>query len=307
VDNRDDSLSFNVSGGRLAGVRFWNGSQNGTVSAAHNPDHNHNHSDHNHDHSDHNHPDHNHSDHNPDHHNHGTHRGDHGRNVQFAGVLPRHRRNHARAPTFLWFSRLFQESQTLQLLKTNLNKLRSVLQMNFIASLWEEIAFFFYKLYRILCSLNWACFGNVTSYYLVNDQGKQLNLSVVNYATVKPAALLVIYYTREGVKYLFLDNYRKGPSTEEEIRDIKRAYQNYKPPDTKFIGINVTIGEDNFDLNAEEFMVAGSTLFTPTFNQWLCRHYLNIQPSRKLVATLIDVDINFQTTEAPLSLEYKLD
>ncbi len=179
--------------------------------------------------------------------------------------------------------------------------------MNFIASLWEEIAFFFYKLYRILCSLNWACFGNVTSYYLVNDQGKQLNLSVVNYATVKPAALLVIYYTREGVKYLFLDNYRKGPSTEEEIRDIKRAYQNYKPPDTKFIGINVTIGEDNFDLNAEEFMVAGSTLFTPTFNQWLCRHYLNIQPSRKLVATLIDVDINFQTTEAPLSLEYKLD
>jgi hypothetical protein len=176
-----------------------------------------------------------------------------------------------------------------------------------LASLWEEIAFFFYKLYRLLSSLNWACFGNVTSYYLVNDQGRQLNLSVVNYATVRPAALLVIYYTREGVKYLFLDNIRKGPSTEQEIESIKSAYRNYKPPATKFIGMTVTLGDHSYDLNAEEFMVAGSTLFTPTFNQWLCRHYLNIQPTRKLVATLIDSDVNFQDTEAPLNLEYKLD
>lgn len=174
-------------------------------------------------------------------------------------------------------------------------------------NLWEEIAFFFYRLYRFLCSLNWACLRNVTSYYLINDQGKQLQLNVVNYATVDPAALLVIYYTREGTKYLFLDDYRKGPSTESELQAIRRTYQNYKAPATKYIGMNVTMGDENFDLNAEEFMVAGSTLFTPIFNQWLCRHYLNATPSRKLVATLIDSNIHFTQTESPLYLEYKSD
>jgi hypothetical protein len=174
-------------------------------------------------------------------------------------------------------------------------------------NLLEEIAFFFYRLYRFLCSLNWAYFRNVTSFYLVNDEGRQLKLNLVNYATVHPAALLVIYYTTEGVKYRFLDHYRKGPCTEEELEGIRRTYQNYEPPTTPFIGMTVTINDAHFNLNPEEFMVAGSTLFTATFNQWLCKHYLNVKPARKLVATLIDSDINFTQTDKPLALEFKTD
>ena len=35
-------------------------------------------------------------------------------------------------------------------------------------------------------------------------------------------------------------------------------------------------------------MTVGSTLFTPVFNLWLCKHYLHIPPSEHSVVTFID-------------------
>jgi hypothetical protein len=58
-----------------------------------------------------------------------------------------------------------------------------------------------------------------------------------------------------------------------------------------------------YPLDADEFNVGSSTLFTPAFNRWLCRNYLGIAATEEVEATVIDADVNVTCSKSPLYLK----
>jgi hypothetical protein len=154
----------------------------------------------------------------------------------------------------------------------------------------EDIAFFIYRLSRWVNSIVIFVIRifkkNVTRYYLVTSNGTPLPLTPLNYALMQPSTLLVIYYTPTMTKYRML-SIESDDYAEEAVEEIRSAYSECEVPSYAFIGMSVKVGEKTHELPAHEFMVAGSTLFSPVFNKWLCKHYLHVEPG-EVEATFID-------------------
>ena len=159
--------------------------------------------------------------------------------------------------------------------------------------LLEEMAFF---LYRLLRWLNWVTLvvlrtfrRNVTHYFLIAEDGTQLPLTAYNYAVLQPATLLVIYYSPSATKYRMVSPALDPNATAGDVvADLRSAYSTYEEPRYSFLGLSVQLGDASFSIPPQEFMVVGSTLFTPIFNLWLCRNYLHVPPTSEIAATFID-------------------
>jgi hypothetical protein len=154
-----------------------------------------------------------------------------------------------------------------------------------------EVVLFFYKIFRRLSRCLVRMRGEATHVYLVTPNGEQVPLTDANYTAYAAFCLLVKFYTLQGVRYRFV-----------EAPDMARSYTDLVPAKEKIMGLSVTVGRATYPLDADEFNVEGSTLFTPTFNAWMCRNLLSV-PVEEVEATVIDADVNVSCTKNPLYLK----
>ena len=171
----------------------------------------------------------------------------------------------------------------------------------------EELAFF---LYRLLRWVNWGCLvvlrafrRNVTQYFLITADGTQLPLTAYNYAVLQPSTLLVIYYTPTETKYRMVAPAFSNGTASEIVAELRSAYTSYEAPSYSFLGLSVEINERTFSVPPQEFMVVGSTMFTPVFNMWLCKNYLHVTPTPQVTATFIDDLIRVVTVSSDVVLQ----
>jgi hypothetical protein len=171
----------------------------------------------------------------------------------------------------------------------------------------EELAFF---LYRFVRWLNWGCLvilrafrRNVTCYFLIANDGTQLPLTAYNYAVLQPTTLLVIYYTPRETKYRIVTPAVGNGTASEIVEELKSAYTTYEAPSYMFLGLNVDVHERSYAVPPQEFMVAGSTLFSPVFNLWLCKNYLHVKATTQVTATFIDDLIRVVTVSSDVVLQ----
>jgi hypothetical protein len=160
----------------------------------------------------------------------------------------------------------------------------------------EEIVFFFYRIARWL---NWATIvfmkmfkRTITYYFVVLEDGTQLPFT----ETSNASTLLVIYYTPACTKYL-MTPLNKTLTCDE----VRREYCLPTTPSYSFLGLSVTVDDTTHKVSPQEFMVVGSTLFSPVFNQWLCKHYLHVRPD-KVVATIIDDSVRMTEVNSDVFL-----
>jgi len=162
-------------------------------------------------------------------------------------------------------------------------------------------------IYRFIRWLNhmMSCFlaffsRNAAYFYIVVEDGSQLPLTPYNYAVQYPVNLLVIYYTPIGTKYRFVPKIQDSYLTETNLTaqlavdDIKSAYGIVAAPTYKLLGINIKIGNREYNLPTDEFVVTGSSIFSETFTRWLCRNYLHV-PCSSASVTIIDESIRLLT------------
>jgi len=171
----------------------------------------------------------------------------------------------------------------------------------------EEMAFF---LYRLLRWLNWGCLivlrafrRNVTHYFLITADGTQLPLTAYNYAVLQPTTMLVIYYTPTETKYRMVTPAVGNGTASEVVAELRSAYTTFEAPSYSFLGLNVEVSERTFTVPPQEFMVAGSTIFSPVFNLWLCKNYLHVPPTSQVTATFIDNLIRVVTVTSEVVLQ----
>lgn len=148
------------------------------------------------------------------------------------------------------------------------------------------VALFFYKWFRWAAAWLKAARGRSTQVFLVEADGEQVPLRGL--AHLADGALLVKFYSGGEVRYRFAE--RTG-----------RQVTVFSEPKRKMLGLSVTVGEKTYPLDANEFNVGASTLFTPHFNRWLCRNYLRV-PDAEVTATVIDADVNILCSKEPLYL-----
>ena len=132
---------------------------------------------------------------------------------------------------------------------------------------------------------NWwlSLFQEYMSYHYITREGDQLS-----FPTSHVTYNLVIHHTRLG-KY-----YKIVPFPSEDTAFI---------PSLSFIGLSVSIHNKSYVIPPNEFLLTSNVLFTPSFNLWLCKHYLRITPTEKIVATMIDKNIDMYTIDYPIVIQ----
>lgn len=169
----------------------------------------------------------------------------------------------------------------------------------------EEVAFFIYRFSRWI---HWVSVfilrlfkKNVTHYFLVTSNGTPLPLTPLNYSLMTPSTLLVIYYTPSSTKYRMLPIEREDDCM-EAVAELKSAYSQCESPSYSFLGLSVKVNHRLHDVPPNEFMVAGSVIFSPVFNQWLCKHYLHVSPG-DVEATFIDDSVRMVAVTSEVFLQ----
>jgi len=125
--------------------------------------------------------------------------------------------------------------------------------------------------------------------YMVLADGTQAPMT----ASARPHALVVKRVTNGGARYRFVEQPKPAHGYASDA---------LVAPKNKMLGMTVAVGEQTFTINVEEFNVAGSTLFTPLFNRWLCQNYLCVPPRDDLSATIVDSDVNVVVTKKPVRI-----
>jgi hypothetical protein len=114
--------------------------------------------------------------------------------------------------------------------------------------------------------------------------------------------LLVIYYTPNGTRYRF--QRLKEPLSSYTVPMLKSAFHVFtEPSQHKLFAVNATIHDHVYTINAIEFNVVGNEIFTPTFNLWLCRHYLHIPPSETVDISYIDHTMSVCYTKEAINID----
>ena len=158
----------------------------------------------------------------------------------------------------------------------------------------DWLFFLMYRLYCCVAYIFWLCKRNVTYFYVVDNNGRQLSLTDRNLALHK--TLLVIYYSPSFIKYRF--HTISGFGDSEQIR---QAYITFEEPEKyKLFAVNAIVHEQVHTINALEFNIVGNVLFTPTFKLWLCANYLHVSPTTNMSVSYIDDETTITTTEGPI-------
>jgi len=155
-----------------------------------------------------------------------------------------------------------------------------------------EVALFFYICLRQLFGW-WArllnFFQKAPQFYYVDDDGVQRA-----FETLKSSNVLVVYSRPR--KFLFLPN-----AIVTDIAAFKEAHQTYSETALPYMGIEVVANDFSYSIDPHDFMVEGSTLFTPTFNKWMCRYVLGIDVT-PLTVTVVDNDVQVVTIDRPIKV-----
>lgn len=109
------------------------------------------------------------------------------------------------------------------------------------------------------------------AYYSVDSDGVQTPYD-------GQSCRLIVY---PGPQYRFIDLGAEWADIEAE------------PVSMGYAAMEATVAGRTYELNASEFMVRDSDLFTPTFNKWLCRNILRIAPA-PVTYTVIDASMNLE-------------
>ena len=155
-----------------------------------------------------------------------------------------------------------------------------------------DVALFFYICIRQLIQW-WASFLNLfrkpPQFYYVDDEGVQREFD-----TLKSSNVLVVYSRPR--KFLFLPN-----AIVTHLDAFKETHRTYSEAVLPYMGIEVVANDFSYSIDPHEFMVEGSTLFTPTFNKWLCRYVLGIDVTT-LTVTVVDNDVQVVTIDRPIKV-----
>jgi hypothetical protein len=155
-----------------------------------------------------------------------------------------------------------------------------------------EVALFFYICIRQLMQW-WAYllnfFQKPPQFYYVDDDGVQREFD-----TLKSSNVLVVYSRPR--KFLFLPN-----AIVTDLDAFKEAHQTYSEAALPYMGIEVVANDFSYSIDPHDFMVEGSTLFTPTFNKWMCRYVLGIDVT-PLAVTVVDNDVQVVTIDRPIKV-----
>jgi hypothetical protein len=116
-----------------------------------------------------------------------------------------------------------------------------------------------------------------------------------------PSTLLVIYYTPTSTKYRMLPIEREDDCV-EAVAELKSAYSHCEPPSYSFLGLSVKVNNQLHEVPPNDFMVAGSIIFSPVFNKWLCKHYLHVAPG-DVEATFIDDSVRMVAVTSDVLLQ----
>jgi hypothetical protein len=153
-----------------------------------------------------------------------------------------------------------------------------------------------YSIYMWFTHIMWWCRRHVEYYYLVGNDGKQYSLTEHNLLSYKH--LLVVYYTPNGTRYRF-HGITKDLTC--NVKTLKSAFKIHEEPKkNKLYAVNATVHDRVHTINAIEFNVIGNEIFTPTFNLWLCLHYLHIVPSEHIDVSYIDDQTCICSTKGPI-------
>ena len=135
------------------------------------------------------------------------------------------------------------------------------------------------KLYQLLVS----CFKQHTSYHYITRQGDQVSV-----ITSDVLYRLIVQHNYQGKLYKIV------PLHNEDTFEI---------PSFTWIGMSIYVNEKSYVISPKEFLFVSNILFTREFNLWLCKHYLKIQPSEKIVTTIIDKHIEMYTVNYPIEIK----
>ncbi len=139
----------------------------------------------------------------------------------------------------------------------------------------------------------WTCFMNFfqkpPQFYYVDDDGVQREFD-----TLKSSNVLVVYSRPR--KFLFLHNAKVS-----DLDAFKEAHQTYVEAALPYMGIEVVANDFSYSIDPHDFMVEGSTLFTQTFNKWLCRYVLGIDVA-PLTVTVVDNNVQVVTVDRPIKV-----
>jgi hypothetical protein len=115
-----------------------------------------------------------------------------------------------------------------------------------------------YTLYQQI--KQWYYSANSVSYYMITQSGKQVPVfsSYLDENEDPVEGFLTIYNNNSKYKYKFTPNFV-----------ISTAVS----PTYKILNLMVTIQNFSTILDVDEYAIVSNTLFTPTFNKWLCRKY----------------------------------
>ena len=155
-----------------------------------------------------------------------------------------------------------------------------------------------YRLYGFMVWLAWKCRGETSCAYLVDVHGNQLPLTEYYLETGDfPMTLLIIFYTKQGIRYRFVDIGNIDIAAVEETLTSCIAWS---PPDYKIFGLMVRIKDHEYVMDPNEFSVLGNKWFTVSFNRWLCKNYLNVPVSDEIEAMIINSDMNMEVLTTPV-------
>jgi len=155
-----------------------------------------------------------------------------------------------------------------------------------------------YRLYAWMVWLAWKCRGETSCAYLVDVNGNQLPLTEYFLETGDfPMTLLIIFYTKQGVRYRFVDIGNVDLASVEETLSSCRTWS---APDYKIFGLMVRIKDHEHVMDPSEFAVVGNKWFTRVFNRWLCKNYLNVPVSDEIEGIIINSEMNMETLSTPV-------
>ena len=168
--------------------------------------------------------------------------------------------------------------------------------MHFIACIGWYFVALLYRIYDFIVTLAWACRGEMSAAYLVDATGSQLRLTEWNCEMCEhPAVLLIIFYTRAGLRYRFVEL-----DAGESALEVLPTVRSWTAPASTIFGLKVDIKDHEFVLDPREFSVLGNKLFTTTFNRWMCLHYFHIPATDEVKVTVIDESMTIRAMDAPV-------
>jgi hypothetical protein len=138
----------------------------------------------------------------------------------------------------------------------------------------------FYSLYQKI--KQWYYSIDDISYYMISKSGKQIPVFSSYSDKDDPIdGFLTIYNKNGNYKYKFTPNFTKD---------------NFEIPTYKILNLMVTIETFATILDVNEYAIVSNTLFTPTFNNWLCRKH-NIPLSNSAFVLLCDENADIHTIQ----------